>query len=266
MMRKVLFSALMIGFAGIESVQAADICHESQKQLEFFDRNAVIQNLIEQQEAGKKIFATQQDYDGPIMRRGGGGACATVAGVNLVQIVRARMGISKPLSSDRVIRQSMRDLPELRIGRVTNSQFRNYIQYLTQFIPGVSARAEIDQIERAGEVHRASGWKDWKQMPPEAIFKPLAPQQMRIVMYKVMTPEGEFFGRHFVIVRDIKGPDQIVVHDGYRPTKTLTYQLAAKISPETGEPTLQLVRPGTDSAGNLNFVIDSVMTVSFSRE
>jgi hypothetical protein len=81
-----------------------------------------------------------------------------------------------------------------------------------------------------------------------------------------MNDNGHVFGRHFVIVREIKGTDQFVVHDGYRPTKTLGYQMKMKVAPDTGEPALQLVRPGTDSAGENYFVIDSVFTVSFTRE
>jgi hypothetical protein len=186
-------------------------------------------------------LAIQTRYD-DMIDACGGGACATVTAVNLIQVLRQMKGL-EPLDPDKRMLEVFETLPVLLKGRVTNRQMIDLLKHLDPDIEvGVATLGKRKHLKD----------RDLE----------ILPGSLKLVVYKVFKPDGTLLGRHFVLLKERTAEGHVVVVDPKKPMKDFTYELKTVPAPETGGTTLQLVRPGPFDPAARRFTLDTVFTVT----
>ncbi len=239
---------------------AAPNCRSTHHRLDLLPTAFVFNDLMAKE---KSVFAMQRDYDNEITYGSSGGACATVSAANLLQAIHARLSRQTPLDLQPILRKAFQDLPELRSGKVTNQNMTQLFGYFNQYIPGVTFKTQIDQATTMMLRPPAKkGVRNWLKMPTKVLLKPIAENENKILIFKVIGEYGTVVGRHFVVLREIKSPNEVVIQDPHDPSKNRSLEAVTLPSPITKLPTLQLVRPGTQKAGYYFYELDAIITVS----
>jgi alkylation response protein AidB-like acyl-CoA dehydrogenase len=161
----------------------------------------------------------EQDEINCFIREGGGGPCASCAGIIVLQICRGIIGLSPVENPHRAFAESVRDQDELLNGRVTNRQFAKLIAGYQKYLPDTTIQT---QILSAPNSPYAVGNDIWGDDRPLTIQTD--PATIQVLSFTWTTGNGEVLGRHFVIVRAIVD-GQIHVVDPAAPTKKRRFVL-----------------------------------------
>jgi len=168
-------------------------------------------------------FVVQQELDG-LIREGGGGACASAAGIVLLQALRIMERLDPLSNPHQVVLSSFTDQQELLNGRVTNDQF---VQLMDFYEPHLADRDVTVTIESGSDSPYSTVDDSWPLS--EGPDLSITPRQLKLLSYTVTTNEGKVRGRHFVLLKDFK-KNEIVVVDPAKPGKDRRYVLEYKFS------------------------------------
>ena len=153
------------------------------------------------------------------IREGGGGPCASCAGIIVLQTCRGMLGLPKVANPHRAFIESVRDQKVLLNGRVTNRQLTKVLENYQTYLEG--ATVSIDVLSAPNSPHAVDSnlWGDERPLVVKA-----APNTIQILSFTWTDGEGEVLGRHFVIVKDVVNGEVHVV-DPAAPSKLRRYVL-----------------------------------------
>jgi hypothetical protein len=166
-------------------------------------------------------FVLQGELDA-LIQDGGGGACASAAGVDALQAFRVMAGQDKLHNPHKVVLASLSAQPDLLKGQVTNEQFVGLLLYYRQHLGGVGLKVDVHSAPNSGYRTHTRTW-DEATGPDLAT----APRALKVLSYTVTEPNGNVLGRHFVLLKERTG-NQIEVIDPASPAKDRRYALEYK--------------------------------------
>lgn len=201
-------------------------------------------------------FVGQDELD-KLIHAGGGGACPSAAAIDAIQILRVMVGL-KPLDNPhKAVLTTFADDEELLNGRLTNEQFEK----LLHFYEGKYLEMHPLHIDVA--------------LPPATSYSPtgntwsategpelrVVTGELKIVTFTVTKPSGEVRGRHFVLVKESRD-NEIVVLDPSKPTKELRYVVSTTLDNKTHPGHFFLLQPlGAPARPDL-FEVNAVFTLA----
>lgn len=178
--------------------------------------------LQEFQEQGKDVFVVQGELD-PIIRQGGGGACASAAAVDAIQALRLMAGRELLANPHKAALAAIGKQGELLNGRVTNEQLVRLLnEYATEHLEGLKLDIDVS-VPPYGPYSPTE--RPWSRSDGPNITAESG--QIKIVTYTVTDAAGRTLGRHFVLLKK-RSNDELSVVDPSRPLKTFTYTITPR--------------------------------------
>lgn len=177
--------------------------------------------LQESQASDANTFVLQQELDG-LIREGGGGACASAAGIDMLQGLRIIAGLERLSNPHKIVLSSFRDQSELLNGRVTNEQFLRLMDFYEPHLEGIDLSMDVQSAPGSPYTYNDQTWP-----ASEGPDLGVAPRQLKLLSYTVTTQAGVVLGRHFVVLKDFR-KNEIVVVDPAKPGKDRRYVLEYK--------------------------------------
>ncbi len=219
----------------------------------------VLSKLQAAHESDSSTFVVQEELD-CLIRKGGGGACASAAGIDLLQALRLMSGLEQLPNPHKVLLSSFADQHELLNGRVTNEQFVRLMDFYEQHLENADVNVELQTAPDSPYAVDGTVW-------PIAVGPDLsvAPRQQKVVSYTVTKSDGDVLGRHFVLLKEQK-KNEIIVVDPSKPIKDRRYILEFKSGDKGDCEKVFLLNPtGTPTRTHV-YEINTVFTASFSRK
>jgi len=208
------------------------------------------------------VIATQNKYD-DLVNASGGGACPTVSVANLMQGIGVLGGEKKAINLDRAIRSSYEEIPELKKGRLSNSQVLNLIKrYQNLYFPNLKLSVQVDSQKALWNKEEIENSKRWSDLDSALLDE--HENELKMLSYTVKDRLGKVVGRHFVLLKErIKEgqEDMIVVVDPNEPMKDYLYKVVRIELPDDQGSSFQLIRPGSPNTAQ-SLVVNSVFSVS----
>jgi alkylation response protein AidB-like acyl-CoA dehydrogenase len=215
-------------------------------------------NVLQAKQAqGHDAFVIQGDLD-PIIRQGGGGACATAAVMDAIQTLRVMAGQEPLTNPHRAALKAIGRQEELLNGRVTDAQLKEALtEAALQYLPGWELRVDVHPSPHGPSAAMGNPW------PAEAgPDLKTADGELKIATYTVTTEDGITLGRHFVLVKAIDG-DTITVIDPGSPHKDHEYSLVRRDLPEHGRRVILV--PPAKFRSTKTLELDSVFCLTLTR-
>jgi alkylation response protein AidB-like acyl-CoA dehydrogenase len=203
-------------------------------------------------------FVVQQELDS-LIREGGGGACASAAGIDLLQALRMMAGLEKLSNPHKVVLSSFADQPELLNGRVTNQQFVRLMEFYEQHLEGSAVTVAVQSAPNSRYASDESVWS-----VSDGPDLSIAPRQLKLLSYTFTTKAGEVRGRHFVLLKDQKRSEVVVVDPG-KPVKDRRYILEYKAGNNGDCEEVFLLNPAGTPARTDIYELNTVFTVSLLK-
>ena len=195
---------------------------------------------IEAQEGN--VFAVQGELDS-LIAKDGGGACATAAGIDLLQAVRYMAGYDRHPNPYRLTFAAMSAQPELLQGRVTNAGLVKLIKNGQAAVGSITL--DVDVQSAPNSVH-AVDKRYWPEVEGPNVT--VAPRQLKILSYTVTEANGHVLGRHFVLLKNfIK--NEVTVLDPSSPTKDRRYILEYRAKTKDDPARIFLLNPAGTITG-----------------
>jgi alkylation response protein AidB-like acyl-CoA dehydrogenase len=214
--------------------------------------NDVLTRLQESHAVDNDTFVEQSEIK-CLIAEGGGGPCASAAGIIALQSLRLMVGLDEMPHVHKAVLESFENQKELLGGRVTNNQFVKLIEFYQKHLDGAAVTVNV---ESAPNSPHATGKDAWAvDGVPNLEIKP---RQLKILSFTWTKEDGEVLGRHFVLMK-VRDGDLLTVVDPAAPTKRREFNLEAK---PCGRFFLQ--RPGAPNPGNATFEINTIFTIELS--
>jgi alkylation response protein AidB-like acyl-CoA dehydrogenase len=173
-------------------------------------------------EDGKAVFVVQGELD-PIIRQGGGGACASAAAIDAIQIMRLIAGMEPLANPHREALAAIGKQDELMNGRVSNNQLVKLLDgYAEDHLAEWKFTVDVLASPNGPYLPGGRPWQD--AIGPDLV---VPEGQLKIVIFTVTTKEGQLRGRHFVLLKGLED-GEITVLDPTRPLKNITYTVAPR--------------------------------------
>jgi alkylation response protein AidB-like acyl-CoA dehydrogenase len=215
--RYAILTLLSIGIASINSfagsTESKPIAAEVRQ---FGNPSTALSRLQEIQKASGRAFVVQNELD-PLIREGGGGACASAAGMIVMQTLRQMADLEPVQFPHQLVLSSFSEQKELLNGRVTNDQWLRLISFYERHLDGLKVQVRI--VSAPDSKHAGEGKKWSPEKGPDLRVKS---GQLKIVSYTVTEPNGHELGRHFVILKE-NNKNEITVVDPKKPSKDYRY-------------------------------------------
>lgn len=224
----------------------------------LLDSASSVAALQESQAGGELVFVEQDELD-HFVAPDGGGACATTTAINFLQCLRAINGQPPLPHPHRVVISFFRDQPALKDGRVTNDGLSELIRRFPKHLGGRGFELSVasSRYSRLG-----AGFAEWDaEDGPDLSARP---GELKLLTYEVTTREGEFLGRHFVILRRFRD-NRVDVLDPNSPEKDRSYILEYKQPESGGARHIYLLNPVGAPARTATFELDTVFTVRLQQ-
>jgi len=188
----------------------------------------------------------------------GGGACATVAGINCLQALRVMAGLDSLPNLHRVALAGFENQPRLLKGRVSNEGFIGLVKWGEARLDG--ARLAIDIESAPNSPHAKEKFWPKSSGPTLAVH----PRQIKVLSFTV-TDEATVLGRHFVLLKEFK-KNQITVVDPRKPGKDFTYVVEEKTSKGGDVEQVFFLQPAGAPPRSMVFELNTVFTISILDE
>ena len=205
--------------------------------------------------SGMSAFVVQRELDG-LIREGGGGACASAAGIDLLQALRTMEGLDPLSNPHQIVLSSFTDQQELLNGRVTNDQI---VQLMEFYEPHLAGRDVTVTIESGSDSPYSTVDDSWSSS--EGPDLSITPRQLKLLSYTVTANEGKVRGRHFVLLKDFK-KNEIVVVDPAQPGKDRRYVLEYKSNDDGSCEHVFLLNPTGTPARTDIYELNTVFTAT----
>lgn len=199
-------------------------------------------------------FVLQGELD-CLIQEGGGGACASAAGIDALQVFRVMAGQEKLPNPHKAVLTSLTIQPELLKGRVTNEQFVGLLLFYRQHLGEVELKVAVDSAPNSGYRTHTRTWAE--TTGPDL---GTAPRALKVLSYTVTEAKGSVIGRHFVLLKGRKD-NQIEVVDPASPAKDRRYVLEYKAG-DKGDKARVLLQnpPDTPRKGGYTYELNTVFT------
>jgi hypothetical protein len=130
------------------------------------------------------------------------GICSTTSIVNAMQILRVMIGDKKLPTPHADMIEIYNTFPEFRWGKLTDPQLFQLHEWVQSKFKQQSLKVSLDEVPFADQsLSRKS--KNWS--PTDLNPLKLKRNQIKILLFRVIDPEGKQIGRHHVIIRDFDG-------------------------------------------------------------
>lgn len=186
---------------------------------------------------GEALLVSQFPFNKHILPTGGG-ACATATAFNLLQGMVAYSGEQEPLDPTPFIEQLFCDLPYLKEGRVTNSQFSAVLNHFK----GIFKKHRIEIFLNVGD-----------QIQIEDFHA--AQNEFKVLIYQILSSNGERSGRHFIVLKKLLSDTSLAAVDPNDPRKETKFTI------QNFEGSLYLVKTTDKVPWPPKFKMDAVFTV-----
>ena len=182
--------------------------------------NEVLSSLQAMQLQHGDVFVVQNELD-PLIESSGGGACPSAACVIAMQALRCMAGSERHPLPHKVALEAFRNQPKLLDGRVSNKQFVDLILFYEKYVSNAKLSIRVQSAPNSPYAADANVWAS--DGNPD--LKVLS-DELKILSFSVTEPNGNFLGRHFVLLKRIDG-DQMFVVDPTSPNKEKQFTLEA---------------------------------------
>lgn len=257
---KASFFAVVFALLLARVAVAAESADTKVPTAEVMDRQtpAYVLSALQQAHASDANTLVFQDEFDFLIDKDGGGACPSVAAINLLQSLRIMAGLDKLSNPHRVLLASFASQPDLRKGRLTNRQFTNLIDSFAAHLGDTKLTVDV---ESAPNSTNAEGKRHWSDDGPDLGIQP---SRIKVLSYTVTRSNGNVLGRHFVLLKDHRR-NEIVVVDPLNPAKDRRYILEFKKADDTKFNRIFLLQPvGVPQRSDL-FELNTVFTVSIAE-
>jgi alkylation response protein AidB-like acyl-CoA dehydrogenase len=171
---------------------------------------------------GEDAFVVQGELD-PIIRHGGGGACASAAAVDALQVLRLMAGMEPVGNPHKVALTAIANQDELLNGRVSNDQLVRLVEgYAKEHLDGWNLTVEVSMTPNGAYSPLGRPWPSSKG--PDLSVKH---GQLKIVTYSVTTAGGVLLGRHFILLKSFSD-NGIEAVDPSRPLGRTTFTMTQR--------------------------------------
>lgn len=222
------------------------------------DPTAAISFLQRTHEGDAATFIVEGDLD-PLIPESGGGACASAAGIDALQVLRVMAGLDKLPNPHRSLLAGFAHQPELLKGRVTNDQFVRLIGFYESYLGGNKLAVTVESAPNSPNATDHRGWRG-----VDGPDLTMSPRQLKILSYTVTEADGQMLGRHFVLLKEY-ARNQIVVVDPHNPTSDRHYVLEYRSGTEAGSGRVFLLNPADKPRKRPDiYELNTIFRVSFS--
>lgn len=216
-----------------------------------------IEELVSRQSRGNDVLVVQSELD-PIIRQGGGGACASSAAIDAVQALRLMAGAEPVLNPHKAALAAITRQDELLNGRVTNAQMTALLLgYAEEHLRDWDLQVEVATTPHGPYSAKATAWEETEGPDFDGVTDGL-----RIVTFTVTKESGKLLGRHFVLLKRLQGTE-ISVLDPSRPTKSTTYTVSPREIENFGRRVFLVPPPKAKSTDT--FEVDAVFTLHLKK-
>lgn len=218
---------------------------------------AALSRLQASHRLDSNTFVPQAELD-LLVPESGGGACASAAGIDLLQSLRNMAGFEKLANPEKAVLSSFSNQPELLKGRVTNEQFVRLVEFYRGYLASANLTIEVESAPNS--VHARDG-RTWSQStgPDLAVMQ----RQMKVLSFTETRENGEVLGRHFVLLKD-RTEGGIVVLDPGSPVNDRRYNLEFVPGPKGACDRVFLHNPPEFSQHGLIFELNTIFKVSLA--
>lgn len=198
------------------------------------------------------VFQSEFDW---LISEGGGGACASVAAINSLQVLRAMSGLDHFRNPHKVMLAILEKQRHLLNGRVSNSQFITLLTSFETYLP----RRKLDvSAQSAPSSPNAEGQARWPAASGPDLT--VSPMQLKVLCYTV-SEAGTVIGRHFVILKNCVN-NEVTVLDPNAPTKDYRYILHVKVGDKGAADHIYLMNPPEIQARARVYELDTIFVLS----
>ncbi|MEX0642628.1 MAG: acyl-CoA dehydrogenase [Pirellulales bacterium] len=210
------------------------------------------------QEQGQDVFVVQGDLD-PVIRQGGGGACASAAATDAIQTLRLMAGMEPLVNPHKAALAAIGKQDELLNGRVSNEQLVRLLGgYADEHLGGWKLLVGVSSTPNGPYSPKGRPWES-----SEGPDLSVADWQLKIVTFTVTEESGRLRGRHFVLLKRLRD-DEISVVDPSRPLKNITYTVTPREIDGWGRRTFLASPPKVKTTNTLE--IDTIFTLRIEKE
>jgi hypothetical protein len=182
--------------------------------------DAILSSLQAMQTEHGDVFVVQNELD-PLIEASGGGACPSAAGLIAMQALRCMTGSERHPHPHKVALEAFRNQPKLLDGRVSNKHFVDLLLFYEKYVSNAKLSIRVQSAPNSPYAADANVWaSDGK--PDVKVLS----DEIKILSFSVTEPNGNFLGRHFVLLKRIDG-NQIFVVDPTSPNKEKQFTLEA---------------------------------------
>ncbi len=165
------------------------------------------------------VLVKQSELD-KLIAESGGGACPSAAAVIAAQALRGMTGLEPHSNPHRLSLQSFEAIPKLLDGWVSNKLFVELLLHYEKHVNGAEIEVEVQSAPNSPYATDKVTW--------EPAGKPnlqVGVGELKILSFSVTQPDGNFLGRHFVL---LKKKDESLLHvlDPTSPAKDKKFILA----------------------------------------
>lgn len=184
--------------------------------------DAALTSLQKREQNGENVFLVQGELD-PVIRQGGGGACASAAAIDAIQAIRLMVDRPPLTNPHQAALRAIKQQSDLLNGRVTNEQFVVLLQgYAEEYLDGVTLQVDVATTPNGPFSPVAVPWpvSDGPNLRVDR-------GELKIVTFTFTEASGRLLGRHFVLLKQFVDHELSVV-DPSRPLKDIRYTLVGR--------------------------------------
>lgn len=214
--------------------------------------DTILQSLQTAHSNSGEVFVAQNDLD-PLIRAGGGGACASAAAIDWLQTMRSMAGEGPLENPHRAVIASFKNQPDLLNGRVSNSQMAKLIAfYAAEHLPNYPIELKVVSDPRSA--YSMDGVA-WGESGPDLST---GPGQLKIVSYTFLAADGTSPGRHFALLRTSDSEGEIRVLDPNAPLKERRFSVVREAETDETPSRFVLVPPLAAPPSKFLYVLNTV--------
>jgi alkylation response protein AidB-like acyl-CoA dehydrogenase len=218
---------------------------------------AALTDLQTLQEQEKDAFVMQGELN-PLIRQGGGGACASAAAIDAIQALRLMAGMDPLANPHKAVLAAIAKQDELLNGRVTNEQLATLLaHYADEHLGGWKLIVDVASTPNGPYSPKGRPWAR-----TEGPDLSLVDGQLKIVTFTVTKETGVMLGRHFVLLKRIDGNEMSAV-DPRRPVKNSTYTVTVREVEGWGRRVFLTPPPKVKTTDTLE--VDTIFTLQIEK-
>lgn len=171
---------------------------------------------------GQEVLVVQGELD-PIIRPGGGGACASAAAIDAIQTLRLMAGLQPLANPHKAVLGAISKQDDLLNGRVTDEQLKALLTgYSKKHLEGWNLIVDVSPNPSSTYSPTAKPWS--REAGPDMAIQD---KELKIVTFTVTNESGEHLGRHFVLLKSASS-DELSVLDPKEPLRNSIFSITSR--------------------------------------